>query len=132
MSETPYSGYRSLVMAAIILAVLGVLGLILLGNSTLPTVGPRWLLFFLGILAITGVAIPFIWLLHRRFSADRPSPSSVLLRQSIWIGLFGSLCLWLQINRALTLSLAILLGVGFAAMEWFLGVLERNRWRPPR
>jgi hypothetical protein len=119
-------------MAAIILAVLGVLGLILLGNSTLPTVGPRWLLFFLGILAITGVAIPFIWLLHRRFSADRPSPSSVLLRQSIWIGLFGSLCLWLQINRALTLSLAILLGVGFAAMEWFLGVLERNRWRPPR
>lgn len=132
MSETPYLGYRSLVLAAVVMAVLGWLGLYLLTTATLPTVGPRWLFFFLWVLAATGTAIPFIWLLHRRFSAERQAPSSILLRQSLWIGLFGSLCLWLQFNRSLTLSLAILLGVGFAVMEWFLGVVERSRWRPNR
>jgi hypothetical protein len=132
MSEKPYSGYRSLVLAAIVMAVLGWLGLYILTFATLPTVGPRWLFFFLWVLATTGTAIPFIWLLHRRFSTERQAPSSVLLRQSLWIGLFGSLCLWLQFNRTLTLSLAILLGVGFTVMEWFLGLVERSRWRPNR
>jgi hypothetical protein len=132
MSEKPYSGYRSLVLAAIVMAVLGWLGLYMLTFATLPTVGPRWLFFFLWVLATTGTAIPFIWLLHRRFSTERQAPSSVLLRQSLWIGLFGSLCLWLQFNRTLTLSLAILLGVGFTVMEWFLGLVERSRWRPNR
>jgi hypothetical protein len=132
MSEKPYSGYRSLVLAAIVMAVLGWLGLYMLTFATLPTVGPRWLFFFLWVLATTGTAIPFIWLLHRRFSTERQAPSSVLLRQSLWIGLFGSLCLWLQFNRTLTLSLAILLGVRFTVMEWFLGLVERSRWRPNR
>ena len=132
MSDLPSPDYRSLIIAAIILAVIGWLGLYLLLTSTLPTVGPRWLFFFLWTLAITGTTLPFVWMLHRRFGASRPSPPSTLLREGLWIGLYTTLCIWLQINRSLSLSLAILLAVGIAAIEWFLRILERSAWRPGR
>lgn len=132
MSDLPSPDYRSLIIAAIILAVIGWLGLFLLLTSTPPTVGPRWLFFFLWTLAVTGTTLPFIWMLHRRFGASRPAPPSTLLRQGLWVGLYTTLCIWLQINRSLSLSLAVLLAVGLAAIEWFLGILERSAWRPGR
>jgi hypothetical protein len=70
-----------------------------------------------------------VWLLHKRFGS---APSAVLLRQALWVALYVSLGVWLQINRALTLSLALLLGVGFVVVEWFLRLLERSVWRPNR
>ena len=132
MSDLSSPDYRSLIIAAIILAVIGWLGLYLLLASTLPTVGPRWLFFFLWTLAVTGTTLPFVWMLHRRFVASRPAPPSTLLRQGLWVGLYTTLCIWLQINRSLSLSLAVLLAVGLTAIEWFLGVLERSAWRPGR
>ena len=132
MSDLSSPDYRSLIIAAIILAVIGWLGLYLLLASTLPTVGPRWLFFFLWTLAVTGTTLPFVWMLHRRFAASRPAPTSTLLRQGLWVGLYTTLCIWLQINRSLSLSLAVLLAVGLIAIEWFLGVLERSAWRPGR
>jgi hypothetical protein len=132
MSDLSSPDYRSLIIAAIILAIIGWLGLYLLLASTLPTVGPRWLFFFLWTLAVTGTTLPFVWMLHRRFAASQPAPPSTLLRQGLWVGLYTTLCIWLQINRSLSLSLAVLLAVGLAAIEWFLGVLERSAWRPGR
>jgi hypothetical protein len=132
MSDLPSPDYRSLMIAAVILAAIGWFGLYLLLMSTLPTVGPRWLFFFLWTLATSGTALPFVWLLHRRFRSDRPAPSSILLRQGIWVGLFAAICVWLQINRSLNLPLTILLAFGLAAFEWFLRVLERSTWRPRR
>jgi hypothetical protein len=93
MSDLPSPDYRSLIIAAVILAVIGWLGLYLLLSSTLPTVGPRWLFFFLWTLAITGTALPFVWLLHRRFGTSQPAPPSTLLRQGLWIGLYTTLCI---------------------------------------
>ncbi|MCH8339384.1 MAG: hypothetical protein IH858_11195, partial [Chloroflexi bacterium] len=112
-----------------LLLAIGWTGLYFLVATTLPTVGPRWLFFFLLIIAVTGTALPFVWLLHKRFG---PAPSAVLLRQALWVALFASLGVWLQINRALTLSLALLLGIGFILVEWFLRLLERSVWRPNR
>ena len=132
MSELSSPDYRSLMIAAIILAAFGWLGLYLLLITTLPTVGPRWLFFFLWTIATTGTAIPFIWLLHRRFSSSQPARSSILLRQGLWVGLYATICIWLQINRSLTIPLALLLVTGLVAIEWFLRLLERSTWRSDR
>ena len=132
MFDLPSSSYRSLLIAAIILAIIGWLGLLLLLIGTLPTVGPRWLFFFLLALAITGTTLPFIWLLHRRFAEQPDLPAMILLRRALLVTLYGELCAWLQINRSLYLSLAILLGLGIVAIEWFLRRLDRSKWRPNR
>lgn len=118
-------------VAAAIMAVVGWLGLILLLNTTLPTVGPRWLFFFLWTLAVTGTALPFVWVLHRRFDPARVS-GGVLLRQSLLVGLLAGICMWLQINRTLTLPLALLLAVGLAGVEWLVRSVERSTWRADR
>ena len=132
MSDLSSPDYRSLIIAAIILAAIGWLGLYLLLITTLPTVGPRWLFFFLWTIATTGTAIPFIWLLHRRFGSSQPARPSILLRQGLWVGLYATICIWLQINRSLTIPLALLLVTGLVAIEWFLGLLERSTWRSDR
>lgn len=119
-------------ISATILLIIGWLGLILLLRTTLPTVGPRWLFFFLWTVAITGTSLPFIWLLHRRFSTNEEVPASILLRQGLFIGLYASTCIWLQINRSLNIWLALFLAGGLTAIEWFLRILERSRWRPGR
>ncbi len=124
--------YRGLLLSALVLVAIGWPGLFLLVTTTLPTVGPRWLFFFLLTLGSTGTALPFVWLLHRRFAADDPAPAGVLLRQGLWVGLYLALCAWLQLNRSLTLPMALLLGVGLAAVEWVLRQIERAAWRPRR
>lgn len=110
------------------MAIVGWLGLLLLLNTTLPTVGPRWLFFFLLTLATTGTSLPFIWLLHRRFAPDTKAPSTTLLRQALLLTLFIELCTWLQINRSLTLSLAILLALGLIILGWLARILDRGTW----
>jgi hypothetical protein len=118
-------------VAAAIMAAAGWLGLILLLSTTLPTVGPRWLFFFLWTLAVTGTALPFVWVLHRRFDAS-PVLGGVLLRQSLLVGLLAGTCMWLQINRTLTLPLALLLAIGLAGVEWLVRAVERSTWRAER
>jgi hypothetical protein len=130
MSDQPSPDYRSLMLTAVALAVVGWLGLFTLLRSTLPTVVPRWLFFFLWALAATGTSLPFIWMLHRRFASEHPAPPWVLLRHGLWAGLYASTCLWLQVNRSLSIALALALFVGLVAFEWFLGLLERSTWRP--
>ncbi len=114
------------------LALLAWPSLFLLVTGTQPTLGPRWLFFFLVVLAVTGTALPFVWVLHRRFDGDLPAAESVLLRQALLVGLYAALSLWLQINRALSLPLALLLALGLAVMEGLLRLLERSTWRPGR
>jgi hypothetical protein len=117
-------------IAALVLVLIGWPGLLLLLNGTLPTVGPRWLFFFLWTVAVTGTSLPFIWVLHRRFRREDPSPSSVLLRQGLLLGLYADLCIWLQINRSLTLPLALLLAAGLAVFEGGLNIFNRTSRRP--
>jgi hypothetical protein len=116
--------------AAVILALAGWVGLFFLINYTLPTVGPRWLFFFLGVLAVTGTALPVIAFLNRRFQSDPPPSSGVIIRQSLWVGVYGATVAWLQIGRALTPALAFLLAAGLIVIEWLLRLRERSQWKP--
>ena len=132
MSEEPTPGYGGLIVASILMAAAGWLGLWLVLNYTLPTIGPRWLFFFLLTMAVTGTGMPLILLLHRRFGGEDPAPASVLLRQGLWMGLLVALCAWLQINRSLTLPLGLLVAGSLFAFEWLLRLFERSTRRSMR
>jgi hypothetical protein len=115
---------------AIILFVIGWGGLVFLVTSSLPTIGPRWLFFFLFFLALTGTALPFVAFLNRRFPSTPPASPGVILRQAILFGIYWATLAWLQSGRVLTTALVVLLAFGILLMEWLLRLRERSQWKP--
>jgi hypothetical protein len=130
MDSTLSPPVRKFLPAAVILALLGWSGLIYLFIYTRPTVGPRWLFFFLSVLAITGTTLPVMAFLNRRFPSTPPTTSIVVLRQALWAGIYFPTLAWLQIGRVLTPALALLLLLGFVLIEWLLRLRERSQWKP--
>lgn len=120
----------SFLPTAIILGILGWGGLFLLIQNTIPTVGPRWLFFFLCVLALTGTALPVVAFLNRRFPTVPPSTPGIIIREAMWVGLYGATLAWLQLGRVLNLALAFLLAVGFLAIEILVRLRERSQWKP--
>ncbi len=120
--------HTGVLTAAALMAVGGWIGLWLLVTSTLPTAFPRWLFFVCLYLAVTGSALPFVRYLNIRFTReDAALPSGgVILRQSIWIGLFVVACAWLQIPRVLNPVIAFFLALSLVLMEILLHVRERD------
>ena len=135
----PPPNYFSLTLPTGVLALAGWGGLAWLLTAPLestgelyhpiPGLGPRWLFFVCWLAAITGTTLPFVRYLHQRF-ARMPTPPVVLLREGIWLGLFGATCAWLQIGHILSLPLAALVAAGLGGVEWFLRMRERARWNP--
>jgi len=121
---------RTFLPLSIVLSVIGWGGLLIVLRSTVPTLGPRWLFFFLGVLALTGPALPIVYFLNLRFPSDPPVQEMVILRQALWVGLFGSTIAWLQLGRVLTMGLALILAGVFVLMEFLLRLFERSRWNP--
>ena len=121
---------RTFIPAAIILAILGWGGLYFLVNLTIPTVGPRWLFFFLSVLALTGTTLPVIAFLNQRFPTNPPVNAGVIVREAIWVGLYFPTLAWLQLGQVLTPALSLLLAVGFLAIEVLLRLRERSQWKP--
>jgi hypothetical protein len=109
-------------IAALALSVGGWLGVYYLVTNMLPRVGPRWAFFMMLFMAITGTVLPFVRYLNVRFTPiyDELPPGGVLVRQSIWVGLFVVTCAWLQIPRVLTLPIAFFLALAFIVIEIFL------------
>jgi len=124
------SPVSSFLPAAIILSVLGWSGLFVLVNLTIPTVGPRWLFFFLSVLALTGTALPVIAFLNRRFPSSPPVTNGGIFREAIWVGIYFPTLAWLQLGRVLTPALALLLALGMIAIEVLLRLRERSQWKP--
>lgn len=125
LENQPSYNYRPVLLAAVLLAAAGWSGLYLLLTQTLPTVLPRWVFFFLLILASSGTALPFLWLLHRRFDTTPFSPG-LLHRQSLEFSLVITILTWLQINRTFSLTLALVISVGMILLESLLQRLRRN------
>jgi len=121
---------RKFIPAAIILAVLGWGGLLYVLFYTLPAVGPRWLFFFLSVLAVSGTCLPVVAFLNRRFPSVPPPTTAVVLRQALWVGIYFPTLAWLQIGRVLTPALALLLLLGFILIEWLLRLREKSQWNP--
>jgi len=123
---------RTFLPLSVVLTILGWGGLFLIIQSTVPTLGPRWLFFFLGVLALTGPAIPPVYFLNKRFPSDPPVEGMVILRQALWVGVFGSTVAWLQLGRVLTPGLGLILAGVFALIEFLLRLFERSHWNPNR
>jgi hypothetical protein len=86
------------------------------------------------LVAATGLALPLAYVLNRRFgnggggAANGATPRFlVLVRQSMWVGLWVAFCLWLQMNRALGFAVAALVAAVLAMFELLLQVRTRAK-----
>jgi hypothetical protein len=114
--------------SALILAAMGLAGLFLLFNLTLPTLAPRWLFFFLTTITASGLSLPVIYFLHWRFPSPTPVTAGIIVRQAIWVGLYFDLLAWFQMGRFLTLPLGFALAAGLGAIEFAIRLAERSRF----
>jgi len=121
---------RTFLPLSLVLLILGLGGLLLVIQGTLPTIGPRWLFFFLGVIGLTGLSLPLVFYLNKRFPSNPPVEGMVILRQALWVGVFGSTIAWLQLGRVLTGGLALILAGVFVMIEFLLRLFERSRWNP--
>jgi len=117
--------HKGVLLGGALMAIGGWAGIWLLVTSTLPTAFPRWLFFICLYLAVTGTTLPFVRFLNVRFSGPNGVPGGVILRQSIWLGLFVVACAWLQIPRVLNPVIAGVLAISLAVIEFFLRLRER-------
>jgi hypothetical protein len=82
------------------------------------------------VIALTGPAIPITYYLNKRFPSNPPVEGLVIIRQALWVGVFGSTLTWLQLGRVLTPALALILAGVFILIEFLLRLFERSRWNP--
>lgn len=121
---------RYFLPTSLILMILGWGGLYAVTVYTSPNGGTRWLFFFTAVLALTGTVMPGVAFLNRRFPSLPPPNPQVILRQSLWIGIYVPTLAWLQIGRVLNLALAGLLAVCLILIELLLRLRERSQWKP--
>ena len=121
LDRTP-PDHVGVLIAALVMIIGGWGGLYLLVMTTLPRVGQRWLFFVLLHIAVTGTVLPFVRFLNIRFTPVTRDvlPGGVVVRQSVWIGLFVVTCTWLQIPRVLSWPIIFLLALMFIVIEVFL------------
>jgi hypothetical protein len=118
-----------LLAASVILTLLGAGGLywLIFASGSLPRIGAElWLFFVLLLMTVSGAALPVVRFLNVRFTPlDQEVPSAgVIVRQSVWVGLFVVMCAWLQIPRILTLPIAVFIVAVFVIIESFLRTRE--------
>jgi MFS family permease len=121
---------RSTLLAALLLTLIGWIGLAYLFIFTLPTLWPRWLFFFLTIFAITGICLPVMAFLNRRFTTQPPATFNSLLREAALVGVYFATLAWLQLGRVLSMPLMLLLAIGLILIEFLIRLREKSRWEP--
>ncbi len=130
MSEEKLPPFLPYLISSIILGISGLIGLYLLVDMTVPTLGPRWLFFFLATCAVSGLALPVVYFFHWRFPPETRLKPGVIVRQAVWAGVYVDLLIWFQLGRLLSLPLAVALAAGLAAIEFALRLAERSRFAP--
>jgi len=122
--------FHLIVITSLILVLIGWGGLAALLLYTLPTLGPRWLFFFLLMVALSGTVLPVVYFLNRRFPSTVPANGPVLVRQSMWVGIYGDIIAWLVMGRVFNSARGLFLAVGFIIIEILLRMSEQSRWKP--
>lgn len=123
--------FKPFAWSSLLLMIVGWGGLYLLITETLPYVWPRWGFFVLALMAITGTVLPVVYFFHRRFAGEKPTEANVIVRQALWFGIYGGTLAWLQLGRLVTVYVILGLAGGLAAIEYFMRLREKARWRPP-
>ena len=118
-------------LSALALAVIGWGGLYLVITMTLPFVWARWGFFALLLMALAGTALPLVYYLHQRFPTTPPAAANVIVRQAMWVGVYGATIAWLQLGRLVTLYVILGLAAGLIAAEYFIRIREKANRRPP-
>jgi hypothetical protein len=54
----------------------------------------------------------------------------VIVRQAIWVGVYGVVLVWLQQARLVTLWIGLGLAIGLVAIEYLVRMREKARWQP--
>lgn len=131
MDTSSHPPFRPFLTTAITLIVLG-LGLFAIAVFAFaPTVWARWLFFFGGTLALTGIGLPVAWFLNLRFPSEPPAGVNVIVRQAVWLGVYGGLLAWLQQERLVSVGIGGGLAIGLIVIEYLIRMRERSLWRPP-
>jgi hypothetical protein len=118
-------------ISALLLVLVGWGGLYYLITQTLPFVWSRWGFFVLTLLALTGAALPVVYFFHKRFPDEKPAEANVIVRQALWFGVYGATLAWLQLGRLVTVYVILALAGGLIAIEYFIRLREKSRWKPP-
>jgi hypothetical protein len=123
--------FKSYLPVCLFMVFAGWGGLAWLIFFTLPAVWQRWGFFLFLTLALTGSALPVTYYLNIRFPSNPRATESIILRQAIWLGIYGSTLAWLQLGGIVTIWTIIGLGFGLIILEYFIRLRERSRWLPP-
>jgi hypothetical protein len=118
--------FKQYILPALVLMFVGWSGLalIIFYFQIPPLVWARWGFFALGIMALTGTALPIVYFFHRRFPGDLPAEAHVITRQAVWVGVYGATLAWLQLGRLVTLYVIFGLAGGLVAIEYFIRLRE--------
>ena len=82
-------------------------------------------------MALTGTALPIVYYFHQRFPSEPPVESNVIVRQALWVGVYGVTLAWLQLGRLVTLYVILGLAGGLIAAEYFIRIREKANRRLP-
>lgn len=118
---------NGVLIAAGIMGGVGWVLLYQLIETSPPRVFSQWLFFILLYIVVTATASPFVWYLNRRFSRTHPVTGGIMLRQSMWFGLYAVTASWLQMLRALNGASAFFLALSMIVIETFLRLRERSQ-----
>ena len=88
-------------------------------------------IFVFMIMALTGTALPVVYFLHRRFPTEPLAESNVIVRQALWVGVYGATLAWLQLGRLVSLYVILGLAGGLIAAEYFIRIREKANRRLP-
>lgn len=119
-----------ILLTAFILMLTGWGGLVILMQTAQPYLGARWLWFFLFTLGVTGIALPVVYFLNKRFPSNPPIHHTAIIREAIWVAVFFDLLAWLQLGRILNPLLALVLAIGILIIENLIRMVENARWQP--
>jgi hypothetical protein len=114
-------------LAALVMMLAGWGGLYLLVTTSTPRIGAElWTFFLLLHIAVTGTTLPAVRTINMMLTKTNqpPPPGGVIVRQSVWLGLYVVITAWLKLLRVLTVPIGLFLPVVFIVVEVFLRLRE--------
>ncbi len=78
------------------------------------------------VVALAGTSLPFTWFLNRRFSRGGLPRPMTIIRQSLWVGVFAAVMVWLRANNSFTVPLMLITAGALALCEVLLLLRQRG------